>query len=160
VIWKQSLDATAYLVYRRLGEPKSPRILERVLNVEVVRIVEDSHWLAVNLAGLSGFLVAALERDGDSRKVDLLINCCGGHCRCCLCCCYYCARTVTWSVALKRMTRSVRVCVFFPPVRGCWKRKDWKRRSGRWRLAGRRQREERVERLRGRRRRRRRSGFD
>lgn len=61
----------------RLGEPQSPVGSERVLDSEVILVVEDSHDLAIILVrtarlGGGGGIVAALGGDGDGRQVDLL----------------------------------------------------------------------------------------
>jgi hypothetical protein len=64
---------------RGLGEPKSPLVLERVLDVEVVLVVENSDGLVVLDVGRL-FLASGV--DGDGGEVDLLIHlggfCCGG----------------------------------------------------------------------------------
>lgn len=69
-----------------LGEPQSPLALERVLDGEVVLVVEHSHRLSVIL-GLGAPVLAVAGGDGDGGKVDLLVhvrcvNRSGSHCAC------------------------------------------------------------------------------
>lgn len=58
----------------RLGEPQGPVVCKRVLDSEVILVVEHSHDLAIVCRGVGGSrgVVAALRRDGDGGQVDLL----------------------------------------------------------------------------------------
>lgn len=74
-----SRSIVSYLAARRLGEPESPLVLKRVLDIEVGLVVEDGDGLAVR-AGLTTLLVAG-GRDGDRGQVNLLVHAvalCGG----------------------------------------------------------------------------------
>lgn len=81
-----------YLAARGLGEPKSPLVLERVLDVEVVLVVEDGDGIVATLA--VGNILLAVGVDGDGRQVDLLVHlggfgCGSGHCAWWrVCCCW------------------------------------------------------------------------
>lgn len=68
-----------YLATGRLGEPQRPLVLERVLDVEVVLVVEDRDGRAITVLGVCAILLAS-RRDGDSREIDLLVEafCRGG----------------------------------------------------------------------------------
>ena len=66
-----------YLAARRLGEPQSPLVLERVLDVEVILVVEDGDVLAVIL-DVVDIGLAALWGDGDRGQIDLLVHVVGG----------------------------------------------------------------------------------
>lgn len=75
-----------YLSARWLGEPQSPLALERVLDSEVVLVVEHSHRLSIIL-GLGASVLAVARGDGDGGKVDLLVhvrcvNRSSSHCAC------------------------------------------------------------------------------
>lgn len=75
-----------YLSAGRLGEPQSPLALERVLDSEVVLVVEHSHRLSVIL-GLAAPVLVVAGGDRDGGKVDLLVhvrcvNRSSGHCAC------------------------------------------------------------------------------
>lgn len=61
-----------YFSTRGFGKPQGPLILKRVLNIEVILIVENSHRL-VTVLGL-GALTLAIGRDGDCGKVNLLVH--------------------------------------------------------------------------------------
>ena len=67
--------APVLLAAGRLGEPQRPGVLQRVLDVEVGRVVKDGDDLAV----ISGLLVGcigytALGRDWDGVQRDLLVR--------------------------------------------------------------------------------------
>ena len=52
-----------------LGEPQSPFVLERVLDIKVVLVVEDGDKLVVGVGGIEAGL--ALGGDGDGGEVNL-----------------------------------------------------------------------------------------
>jgi hypothetical protein len=64
-----------YLATRRLGEPESPCVQQRVLDVEVIGVVEHGADLIVG----AGFLLALVRRgavdrrDGNGVQRDLLV---------------------------------------------------------------------------------------
>lgn len=71
----------SYLSAWGLGEPESPLVLKRVLDIEVIFVMEHSDVLVV--LGIGSGL--ALGIDGDSGKIDLLVllgclDSSGGHC--------------------------------------------------------------------------------
>lgn len=71
----------SYLATWGLGEPESPLVLERVLDIEVVFVMEHSDVLVV--LGIGSGL--ALGIDGDGGEIDLLVllgclDSSGGHC--------------------------------------------------------------------------------
>lgn len=50
----------------RLGEPQSPGVLKSVLDVEVLRVIEDGHdLLAIAIGTVGGIREAAFGRDGN-----------------------------------------------------------------------------------------------
>lgn len=65
--------AHPYLATWRLREPKSPLVLQGVLDVEVVLVVEDGDGLAIIGLGVTA-LFLAVGGDGDCRQVDLLVH--------------------------------------------------------------------------------------
>lgn len=63
------------LARRGLGEPEGPVVCQRVLDIEVILVVEDGDGLAGGgRGGIGGGrgVVAALGRDGDGGQIDLL----------------------------------------------------------------------------------------
>lgn len=69
----------AYLAAGRLGEPQGPVVLERVLDVEVIFVIKDSHQAVVRIVcGNAILALVALGRDGDRLQVDLLRHGDGG----------------------------------------------------------------------------------
>lgn len=78
---------SAYLAARGLGEPQCPCVHERVLDVEVLGVMEDSADLALICcvaAGLFALCRVAGRRDGNRVERNLLVAVCGcgdfGHC--------------------------------------------------------------------------------
>lgn len=67
-----TFGAAPYLSARGLGEPESPLALEGVLDIEVIFVVEHSHRLAAVLD--LARILDAVGRDGDGRKIDLLVH--------------------------------------------------------------------------------------
>lgn len=53
---------STYLSSRRLGEPESPRVGQRMLDIEVVGIVEDSDNVRCTIRGLSTIGAICRER--------------------------------------------------------------------------------------------------
>lgn len=69
------VESTTDLAGRGLGEPEGPVVCQRMLDVEVILVVEDSDGLAGGRGGGvsgGGGVVAALGRDGDGGQIDLL----------------------------------------------------------------------------------------
>jgi hypothetical protein len=60
-----------YLAARGLGEPQRPLVLKRVLDIEVVLVVEDGDELLVHVGG-GNLVVVTIGRDGDRLEVDLV----------------------------------------------------------------------------------------
>ena len=73
----------ANLASGRLSEPESPSVLQRVLDIEVVLVVEDGDHPIVH-AGRGGHIarLVPIGRNGDGGEVDLLrhlvLECVGG----------------------------------------------------------------------------------
>ena len=57
-----------------LGEPEGPMVHQRMLDIEVVLVVEDGDLITL-LSGFRGLL--SLWRDGDGGEIDLLRHCDG-----------------------------------------------------------------------------------
>lgn len=60
-----------YLAARGLGEPQRPLVLKRVLDIEVVLVVEDGDELLVHVGG-GNLVVVTIRRDGDRLEIDLV----------------------------------------------------------------------------------------
>jgi hypothetical protein len=87
-----SRSAQIHLSTRWLGEPQSPLVHQRVFDVEVVFIVENSDLLISAWACLLAlvFAICAFWRNGDCGQIDLIVSvdrCLGWRCVChgCLC---------------------------------------------------------------------------
>lgn len=52
MVFRPLAGQTAYLAARRLGEPQGPLVHERMLHVEVLRVVEHCDVVAICLLGL------------------------------------------------------------------------------------------------------------
>lgn len=65
------------LATRGLGEPERPLVLKRVLDIEVLLVVEDGDILAFGGVLLVLTLLATLGGNGNGREVDLLVGVCG-----------------------------------------------------------------------------------
>lgn len=72
---RESLHCSTNLAGGGLGEPQSPVVRERVLNVEVIFIIEHSDGLGVGGGGAitrGRRVVSALRGDGNRGQIDLL----------------------------------------------------------------------------------------